>query len=98
MTTLAVLDEGESISLLSFEDLLREYHGRSSIAGVAQAFKAMGARASAFPLVDRRSALTSPSRAGSPEEAHRDAFEMVARAVTGERFRLGVRSGRGRGA
>ncbi|HWI04894.1 MAG TPA: hypothetical protein VNT52_13870, partial [Acidimicrobiales bacterium] len=46
MTTLVVLDQGESISI-SFDDLLK-YHGRSSIAGVAHAFKAMER---AFPLL-----------------------------------------------
>ena len=46
MTTLVVRDQGEPISI-SFGDLLK-YHGRSSIAGVAHAFKAMER---AFPLV-----------------------------------------------
>ena len=86
MTTLVVLDEGESISF-SFEDLLK-YHGRSSIAGVAHAFKAMER---AFPLLSpggppERSAITVES--GFPGGGARDAFEMVARAVTGDRYRL----------
>ena len=86
MTTLVVLDNGESISI-SFDDLLK-YHGRSSIAGVAHAFKAMER---AFPLL-------SPGRAperyditvesGFPGGGARDAFEMVTRAVTGDRYRL----------
>ena len=86
MTTLVVRDQGESISI-AFDDLLK-YHGRSSIAGVAHAFKAM----------ERAFAVLSP---GEPPERHditvgsgfpgggaRDAFEMVTRAVTGDRYQL----------
>ncbi len=86
MTTLVVLDQGESISIC-FEDLLK-YHGRSSIAGVAHAFKAMER---GFPLV---SAGGPPERyditveSGFPGGGARDAFEMVTRAVTGDRYRL----------
>jgi len=84
MTTLVVLDQGESISI-SFDDLLK-YHGRSSIAGVAHAFKAMER---AFPLLSpghppERSDLTVES--GFPGGGARDAFEMVTRAVTGDRY------------
>ncbi|HEV2766551.1 MAG TPA: hypothetical protein VGV63_02445 [Acidimicrobiales bacterium] len=86
MTTLVVLDQGESISI-SFDDLLK-YHGRSSIAGVAHAFKAMER---AFPLLSRggppeRYDITVES--GFPGGGARDAFEMVTRAVTGDRYRL----------
>jgi hypothetical protein len=86
MTTLAVLDQGESISI-SFDDLLK-YHGRSSIAGVAHAFKAMER---AFPLLSpgqppERYDITVES--GFPGGGARDAFEMVTRAVTGDRYRL----------
>lgn len=86
MTTLVVLDQGESISI-SFDDLLK-YHGRSSIAGVAHAFKAMER---AFPLLSPggppdRSDITVES--GFPGGGARDAFEMVTRAVTGDRYRL----------
>ena len=86
MTSLVVLDQGEPISI-SFDDLLK-YHGSSSIAGVAHAFKAMER---AFPLL-------SPGRAperyditvesGFPGGGARDAFEMVTRAVTGDRYGL----------
>src|SRR5215207_10169307 len=86
MTTLVVLDQGTSISI-SFEDLLK-YHGRSSIAGVAHAFKAM----------ERAFAVLSPGgpparedvtvESGFPGGGARDAFEMVTRAVTGDRYRL----------
>jgi hypothetical protein len=86
MTTLMVCDQGEPISI-SFEDLLK-YHGRSSIAGVAHAFKAMER---AFPLLSpgqppERSGITVES--GFPGGGARDAFEMVTRAVTEDRFRL----------
>ena len=86
MTTLVVLDQGQSISI-SFDDLLK-YHGRSSIAGVAHAFKAMER---AFPLLSpgeppERYDITVES--GFPGGGARDAFEMVTRAVTGDRFRL----------
>ena len=86
MTTLVVLDQGGSISI-SFADLLK-YHGRSSIAGVAHAFKAMER---AFPLL---SPGEPPERydiaveSGFPGGGARDAFEMVTRAVTGDRYRL----------
>jgi hypothetical protein len=88
MTTLEVLDQGESISI-SFGDLLK-YHGRSSIAGVAHAFKAMER---AFPLLSpgeppERYDITVES--GFPGGGARDAFEMVARAVTGDRYGLAL--------
>ncbi len=86
MTTLVVLDHGEPIAI-SFDDLLK-YHGRSSIAGVAHAFKAMER---AFPLLSpgeppERNDITVES--GFPGGGARDAFEMVTRAVTGDRYRL----------
>ena len=86
MTTLVVLDQGDTISI-AFDDLLK-YHGRSSIAGVAHAFKAMER---AFPLLSpggppERADITVES--GFPGGGARDAFEMVTRAVTGDRYRL----------
>ena len=86
MTTLVVLDQGGSISI-SFDDLVK-YHGRSSIAGVAHAFKAMER---AFPLLSpgeppERYDITVES--GFPGGGARDAFEMVTRAVTGDRYGL----------
>ena len=86
MTTLVVRDQGEAISI-SFDDLLK-YHGRSSIAGVAHAFKAMER---AFPLLSPgeppdRYDITVES--GFPGGGARDAFEMVTRAVTGDRYQL----------
>ena len=86
MTTLVVLDQGESIAI-SFDDLLK-VHGRSSIAGVAHAFKAMER---AFPLLSpgeppERYDITVES--GFPGGGARDAFEMVTRAVTDDRYGL----------
>ena len=86
MTTLVVLDHDEPISV-AFDDLLK-YHGRSSIAGVAHAFKAMER---AFPLLSPgeppdRYDITVES--GFPGGGARDAFEMVTRAVTGDRYTL----------
>ena len=85
MTTLVVLDQGAPIAI-SFDDLVK-YHGRSSIAGVAHAFKAMER---AFPLLSpgqppERYDITVES--GFPGGGARDAFEMVTRAVTGDRYR-----------
>ena len=86
MATLEVLDQGERISI-SFGDLLK-YHGRSSIAGVAHAFKVMER---ALPLLSpgqppERREITVDS--GFPGDGARDAFEMVTRAVTDDRFRV----------
>jgi hypothetical protein len=86
MTTLVVRDQGESISI-AFDDLLK-YHGRSSIAGVAHAFKAMER---AFPLLSpgeppERQDITVGS--GFSGGGARDAFEMVTRAVTGDRYEV----------
>ena len=86
MTTLVVLDHGESVSI-SFDDVLT-YHGRSSIAGAAHAFKAMER---ALPLLSpghppERYDITVES--GFPGGGARDAFEMVTRAVTGDRYRV----------
>ncbi len=80
MPTLVVRDQGQSISI-PFDDLLK-YHGRSSIAGLAHAFKAMER---AFPLMSpdlppERYDITVES--GFPGGGARDAFEMVTRAVT----------------
>ena len=86
VTTLVVLDHGESVAI-SFDDLLK-YHGRSSIAGVAHAFKAMER---ALPVLSpgeppERYEITVES--GFPGGGARDAFEMVTRAVTGDRYQL----------
>ncbi|HSH59806.1 MAG TPA: hypothetical protein VK988_09245 [Acidimicrobiales bacterium] len=86
MATLEVLDHDELISL-SFDDLLK-YHGRSSIGGVAHGFKVLER---ALPILGSGK---PPERydiqveTAFPGPGARDAFEMVARAVTGERYRV----------
>ena len=83
-TTLDVLDQGRRIAF-SFDDLLK-YHGPGSPGGVAQAFK----------LMERGLALLDPDGPCERREIHirtafggpgaRDAFELVTRAVTGDRY------------
>ena len=86
MPPLTVRDQGEAIAI-SFDDIVK-YHGRSSIAGAAHAFKAMER---AFPLLspdhppDRYLILVE---SGFPGDGARDAFEMVTRAVSGDRYRV----------
>jgi hypothetical protein len=84
-TRLEVLDHGDLLTF-SFEDLLR-YHGRTSIGGLAHGFKVLER---ALPLlaggdVCERADISIESGFGGG--GARDAFEMVTRAVTGERFR-----------
>ena len=83
-STLDVLDAGRLLSF-SFDDLMK-YHGPGSPGGVAQAFK----------ILERGLALLDPD--GPPERREigvrtafggpgaRDAFELVTRAVTGDRY------------
>lgn len=86
MATLTILDHGDPITI-SFDDLLK-YHGRGYIGGVAHAFKVMER---AFEVLSPGQA---PERYGItidtafPGPGARDAFEMVTRAVTGDRFRV----------
>ncbi len=86
MPSLMIIDQGESISIF-FDEILK-YHGRSSIAGAAHAFKAMER---GFPLL---SSGQPPDRhqiaveSGFPGGGARDAFEMVTRAVTEDRYRV----------
>jgi len=81
-----VLDEGRLLSF-SFEDMLR-YNGQSSPGGVAHAFKIMER---AFPLLGcdgplERREITVATAFGGP--GARDGFELVTRAVTGDRYVL----------
>lgn len=83
-STIDVLDRGRLLAF-SFDDMLK-YHGPGSPGGVAQAFK----------ILERGLALLDPD--GPPERREitvrtafggpgaRDAFELVTRAVTGERY------------
>jgi hypothetical protein len=81
---LEILDHGDLLSF-SFEDLLR-YHGRTSIGGVAHGFKALerGLCLLAGGDVPERADIRIESAFGGG--GARDAFEMVTRAVTGDRF------------
>jgi len=85
-TCVDVLDGGRLLSF-SYEDMLR-YHGPGSPGGVAHAFKVMER---AFPLLDpdgppQRREITLATAFGGP--GARDGFELVIRAVTGERYVL----------
>ena len=85
-STIEVLDRGRLIAF-SFEDLLK-YHGPASPGGVAHAFKVLER---ALPLLDpdgpcERREIVVETAFGGP--GARDAFEMVTRAVTGERFHV----------
>jgi hypothetical protein len=83
---IGVTERGRAIQF-SAEDLMR-YHGPGSPGGVALGFKALER---ALPLLDpdgpcERREVSIQTAFGGP--GARDAFEMVTRAVTGERFRL----------
>ena len=81
-----VVDRGRRIEF-SFDDMLR-YHGGGSPGGVAHAFKVLER---ALPLLDpdgpcERHEIVVETAFGGP--GARDAFELVTRAVTGERYRI----------
>jgi hypothetical protein len=87
MTGAIEVVEGGQRLAFSFEDLMR-YHGPGSPGGVAHAFKVLER---ALPLLspDRpceRREIVVETAFGGP--GARDAFEMVTRAVTGDRFRV----------
>lgn len=83
---IVVYDSGRALSF-SFEEML-DYHGGGSPGGVAHAFKVLER---ALPLldttspIDRRSIVIATAFAGP---GARDAFELVTRAVSEERFSL----------
>ena len=83
---LEVADRGQRLAF-SFEDLMR-YHGPGSPGGVAHAFKVLER---ALPLLapdglcERREIVVETAFGGP---GARDAFELVTRAVTGERYHL----------
>ena len=84
--TIAVFDRGRLIAF-SFEDVLK-HHGSGSPGGAALAYKVL---ARALPLLDpdgpcERREIVVETAFGGP--GARDAFELVTRAVTGDRFRL----------
>ena len=85
-STIEVLDCGQRISF-SFEDVLK-YHGAGSPGGVAHAFKVLER---ALPLLDpdglcERREIVVETAFGGP--GARDAFEMITRAVTDNRYRV----------
>lgn len=82
--TIAVVDNGQPLEF-SFEDMMR-YHGPGSPGGVAHAFKVLER---AVPLlapagIPERREIVIRTAFGGP--GARDAFELVTRAVTGERY------------
>jgi hypothetical protein len=84
--TIEVVDRGARLTY-SFEDILK-YHGPGSPGGAAHAFKVLQR---ALPLLDphgscERREIVVETAFGGP--GARDAFEMVTRAVTGERFHV----------
>jgi hypothetical protein len=84
--TIEVVDRGARLTF-SFDDVMK-YHGPGSPGGVAHAFKVMQR---ALPLLDphgacERREIVVETAFGGP--GARDAFEMVTRAVTGDRFRI----------
>jgi hypothetical protein len=81
-----VIERGRPIAF-SFDDMLR-YHGGGSPGGVAHAFKVFER---ALPLLDpdgpcERREIVVETAFGGP--GARDAFELVTRAVTGDRYRI----------
>src|SRR5689334_11099364 len=84
--TIEVVERGARIGF-SFADVLK-YHGPGSPGGAAHAFKVLER---ALPLLDpggpceRREIVIETAFAGP---GARDTFELVTRAVTGERFRV----------
>jgi hypothetical protein len=85
-SAIEVVDRGRHMAF-SFEDILR-YHGPGSPGGVALAFKVLDL---ALPLLDpdgpcERREIVVETAFGGP--GARDAFEVVTRAVTGDRFRV----------
>jgi hypothetical protein len=84
--TIEVVDGGRRIRF-TFDDMLR-YHGGGSPGGVAHAFKVLER---ALPLLDpdgrcARREIVVDTAFGGP--GARDAFELVTRAATGERYRI----------
>ena len=82
--TIDVLEQAQPISF-SFEDLMR-YHGSGSPGGVAHAFKVMER---GFTLLEpegllQRREVSLRTSFGGP--GARDGFEIVTRAVTGDRY------------
>jgi hypothetical protein len=85
-STIGVAERGRLITF-SYEDMMR-YHGPGSPGGVAHAFKVLER---ALPLLDpdrpcQRREIVIHTAFGGP--GARDAFELVTRAITDNRFRV----------
>jgi hypothetical protein len=85
-STIALTDHGRRLEF-TFDDVLR-YHGPDSPGGAALGFKALER---ALPLLDpdnpvERRGIEIVTAFGGP--GARDAFELVTRAISGDRFRL----------
>ena len=82
--TIAVVDRGRSIAF-SFDDLL-DYHGPGSPGGVAVAFKVLQRALPLLAAADppERREIEIRTAFGGP--GARDAFELVTRAVSDERY------------
>jgi hypothetical protein len=83
-SAIVVADQGQAIAF-SFEDMMR-YHGPGSPGGVAHAFKVLER---ALPLLEpdgppQRREIIVQTAFGGP--GARDAFELVTRAVTEDRY------------
>jgi hypothetical protein len=92
-STIVVRDQGQAIAF-SFEDMMR-YHGPGSPGGVAHAYKVLER---ALPLLEpdglaERREITVETAFGGP--GARDAFELVTRAVTEDRYVVDPRLERG---
>jgi hypothetical protein len=79
---LAVRDRGVTLEF-SFEDLMR-YHGPRSPGGVAHAYKVMERAFAELGDVPERREVSVRTAFGGP--GARDAFELVLRAVTEDRY------------
>ena len=79
---LVVRDRGVTLEF-SFEDLMR-YHGPRSPGGVAHAYKVMERAFAQLDDVPERREVSVRTAFGGP--GARDAFELVLRAVTGDRY------------
>jgi hypothetical protein len=79
---LVVRDRGVTL-VFSFEDLMR-YHGPRSPGGVAHAYKAMERAFAELGDIPERREVSVRTAFGGP--GARDAFELVLRAVTEDRY------------
>ncbi len=87
MTSAIEVAERQRAMAFSYEDMMR-YHGPGSPGGVAHGFQVL---ARALPLLDpdrlcERREIVIHTAFGGP--GARDAFELVTRAVTGDRFQV----------